>query len=327
MLTEAAALFRELDRWEAPDGIRLRAALAIAQWEQGQTTECRALLEPLLDRARPPSDLPAMARVEILAVMGFVETELGDPAAGEALLREAVDLEPELAEEDRLRLRVMRLQLAESLMRQGRYADVGELLEPLCDELAPLLSHGNTVALDAFNLRGKLRLEQGRLAESAADFEDALSAAEANLGALHPRTLNAHNNLATSYIAMKRWSEAEELLRHAIESSTETHGPDSRETLTALSNMGSVLIGTGRYDEAEELLRSALERELAVYGETDIRAAMARSNLAICLYHLKRYAEAAEEQAIALEFVSPQTAEYPFMERSLGLYRKLAGQK
>jgi tetratricopeptide (TPR) repeat protein len=326
MLAEAVALTQELGRWDTFEGVQMRASLALAHWDQGRVAECRALIEPLLDLAEPPSDLPDGTRFEVLSAIGFVLTESGEPGAGEARLREALELVPTLADQGRYRVRSTRLALAAALLRQGRYDDATALVEPLCSELAPLLPHGNTVALDAFNVRGKLRLEQGRLAESLDDFESVLDAAEANLGERHPRSMNFYNNLATCHIALKHWSEAEDLLRHVIEVSTETLGADSRETLTALSNLGSVLIGSGRHDEAEEVLRSALEQELASQGENGMRTAMAHSNLAICLYHQKRFAEAAALQARALASVAPETAEYPLMERSLTLYRKLAAE-
>ena len=324
MLAEASGLFRELGRWDTREGVQTRAALAVAKWDQGRIAECRSLLDPLLAHAQAPSEVPDVTRFEILAATGFVLAETGDPKSGEVRLREALEFAQRLPDEEQYRLRSVQVSLAASLLRQARHPEAAELIEPLCRELAPLLPHGNTVALDAFNVRGRLRLETGRTEAALGDFESALAAAEAKLGAQHPRSINLTNNLATCLIALARWGEAEDLLRHAIEVSTESLGEDSRETLTALSNLGSVLIGTGRYGEAEEVLRWALDKELAQSGEVGQRTALARSNLAICLYHLQRFGEAADLQALALESVSPDTAEYPLMESALALYRKLA---
>jgi serine/threonine protein kinase/Tfp pilus assembly protein PilF len=326
LLTESSALFRDLGRWDTREGVQTRVALAVAYWDQGRNADCRALLEPLLEHTRPPSELPDETCFEVLSAMGFVLSESGDPVAGEARLREAMELAQRLPDSEQFRVRSVRVSLSTSLLRQGKREEAAELIEPLCTELAPLLPHGNTVALDAFNVRGRVRLERGQLQEALADFESGLSAAEAKLGMEHPRSINFASSLATCFIALQRWDEAEQLLRHAIESSAAALGADSRESLTALSNLGTVLIGTGRYAEAEEVLRWALDMELAQSGEDHLRTAMVRSNLAICLFHLQRYGEAAEQQERALASVSPQTAEYPDMERSLAIYRNLAAK-
>jgi len=325
MLSEASSLLREQGHWDTIEGVETRVALAEAYWDECRIAECSALLEPLFERARTPDALPDMTRFEILGVMGFVLTEAGDPVAGEAQLREALELAKRLPEdEQQSRVRSVRVHLSAALLRQGKYPAATELIEPLCVELAPLLPAGNIVALDAFNIRGKLRLEQGRLDEALSDCESTLSAAEAKLGAQHPRSINLTNNLATCFIALRRWDDAEQLLRHAVELGTETMGEDSRETLTALYNLGTVLIGTNRFAEAEEVLSRVLDLELQVSGEDDIRTARARTNLAICMYHLQRFGEAAELQERALASVSPDLAEHSQMESALAIYRKLA---
>ena len=322
LLSEACELWHELGQEDSALAVEARGALAILYRDQGRTAECRALLEPLIEHLRSPNELSGTARLTLLAAAGQEVSETGDLVRGEALVREALALAPMVEVKSPIPVQIARCSLGICLLRQGRLDEAAAVLEPLCAELEPMLATGSTIALESFSMRARLRLRQGRLQEGLDDYLNALHAAEANLDHAHPRCVNLRTNLATAYIDMQRWQEAEDMLFEGLEISTQHQGEDSLEARTALLNLATVWNGMGRFAEAEELMRSLVEKEVAQHGETHLRTALARANLAICLFNLGRAQEALEVQELALQSTPPGLAERAYMERSLEIYRR-----
>ena len=90
-----------------------------------------------------------------------------------------------------------------------------------------------------------LAQEMSDPAEAEPLYLEAVGALTAELGARHPETLTAKNNLATLLTATGRRDEAVALLRDTLCGRRESLGPAHPQTLTAMTNLASVL-----YDEA-----------------------------------------------------------------------------
>ena len=106
----------------------------------------------------------------------------------------------------------------------------------------------------------------GLLAHAMGDYGTAVSFNEAVLSRLnsefgpeHSETAIALNNLAHTYQSLARYSEAEPLIRRAIEIGEKTLGKDHPDVATRYNNLALLLSAQRKYDEAEPLYRRAIE--------------------------------------------------------------------
>ncbi len=97
----------------------------------------------------------------------------------------------------------------------------------------------------------------GNLADSPAQAiaigEQLLADQERLLGADHPDTLTARNNLATAYQTVRRTSEAITLDEQTLAARERILGPDHPDTLKSRSNLADAYQDAGRTDEAKAL--------------------------------------------------------------------------
>ena len=105
-------------------------------------------------------------------------------------------------------------------------------------------------------------------------FEDALPLAEsafelrdAELGADHPETLIAGNDLAIVYHHMGRYAEAIEMLEDVLARQRVVLGSDAVETMKSLNNLGATYLDSGDVAGAAGYLEEARERRLRVLGD------------------------------------------------------------
>ena len=74
------------------------------------------------------------------------------------------------------------------------------------------------------------------------------------------------SDLASMLCILGKRSDAEALLREALEGRLATVGPKHRDTLTLTGELGLLLMDLGRLGEAEPLLRSTLQARRASLG-------------------------------------------------------------
>ena len=152
--------------------------------------------------------------------------------------------------------------------------------------------HDAQAALDWFWARWLMFNDAARYKTIEPLIRWALSLAEARLGADHPETAIAINNLATLLKATNRLAEAEPLLRRALAIAEASYGPDHLAVAIALNNLAVLLLATNRLTEAEPLMRRALAIDEASYGPEHPAVATALNNFASLLQATNRLAEA-----------------------------------
>lgn len=199
--------------------------------------------------------------------------------------------------------------------------------------------------LKAYTNLGLVHVRRNQLDEALVQFHKALqinprsAAAHAGLGLVHllrneperaleelsqavqanPRHLDAHKHLASAYIQLKRWREAERAARQALELREE---PDIRYLL------GAALFKDGRLEEAEEALRQVLK--------VDPRHADALRQMGLVRHRQERPDEAMEfyRQALAeapapdlfynIAIIEIERGEYAAAAANLARARRLA---
>lgn len=170
------------------------------------------------------------------------------------------------------------------------------LLKGLLDDAAARLAKGEItdelIAAELHGAIGGVYCSIGLYSQAEAHLPVALDQRERVLGAEHPDTLMAMNNLAILYSEQGRYAEAEPLHVETLEIRRRVLGAEHPATLLAMSNLATLYEAQGRYAEAEPLYLQTLEIQKRVVGEEHADTLGTMSNLAIVYEKQSRYAEA-----------------------------------
>lgn len=88
--------------------------------------------------------------------------------------------------------------------------------------------------------------------------QNALSAAEQNVGSDHPDAAICMDNLAELYFANNFWDEAKQLCNRAMAIFEKTLGPDHPRVATCLNHLAQHYVWVNKYSDAEQLYKRAL---------------------------------------------------------------------
>jgi len=171
--------------------------------------------------------------------------------------------------------------------------------------LEPLLPHSSAVASRA-DKRG-IGEPTNRLLEAVgtmfyakslyAEAEQLVSRAlnineEINFGTAHPIVANSLNNLAAILMVTSRLTEAEFLIRRALDIDKSYFGSNHPRIAIDINNLAQILQATDRFAEAEPLMLQALFIDEAEFGPNHPRVAINLHNLAHLFQATDRNAEA-----------------------------------
>lgn len=217
-------------------------------------------------------------------------------AAAEVALREAVDLQRRLVQQEttgseRDLARALGA-LARLLEDKGHYAEAEPLAQESLRISERVLGGEHPSTLTSVHNLAELYERQGRYGDAEPLYQRALAARERVLGTEHPNTVNSVNNLAGLYESQGRYDEAELLFQRALAASERVLGGEHPSTLTSVNNLAYLYESQGRHAEAEPLYQRALasrEREL---GGEHPETLISVNNLASLYESQGRYAEA-----------------------------------
>ncbi len=100
------------------------------------------------------------------------------------------------------------------------------------------------------------------------------------------------NSVASTLYELGRYSEAEPLMRRALQIDETSYGPDHPTVAIDLNNLAQLLKDTNRLTEAEPLMRRALQIDETSYGPDHPTVAIDLNNLAQLLKDTNRLTEA-----------------------------------
>ena len=247
------------------------------------------------------SELPPLAKAEILVTLGEVHLRLGlYPQARELLAESLMIRERELSPEASKTLHSARL--LGNLERRTGHTEAAEPLLLRVLASAEKLEESQPLELaDALGSLGNLRWSQGRLDDALALHQRALDLRRTHLGNDDQAVAVSHNNLGTLYYTASDHKAAEPHLRQAHAIFEALYGPRHPRVATVLGNLVLVLHQKGAVLEAERLQRRILEIHQEAYGDEHPATATAEHNLAGILFSLSRFEEAEElyESALA----------------------------
>ena len=186
---------------------------------------------------------------------------------------------------------------------RGRSVTAREILDKGARDLAQLQSEPDVQA--------RLQATIGTVYTSLGVYDAALPLVQQSvatrlriLGADHPDTLAATNDLANLYWHLERYTDAEPLFRDVIERRTRLLGAEHPDTLKVTYDLASLFGRQKRWVEAEQLQRLILAVQQRTLGTDHPDTLASLNNLGAYLRGLERLAEAA---AIGAELVAART--------------------
>ena len=174
--------------------------------------------------------------------------------------------------------------------------EAGKLAEERVDWRAANAHYARAARLQPSNWQYAQRA--GRLARQMGDYATAASFNEATLSlvasafGVSAQAATALNDLALTYRSLARYTEAEPLIRRAIEISEKTLGKDHPNVARGYNNLAILLQAQGKYDQAEPLYRRAIEIGEKAFGKDHPDVARDYNNLAILLEAQAKYDQA-----------------------------------
>ena len=256
--------------------IESQTRLARILEQRGEWEKAGQEYEQALALARRQGGKPALAAV--LDRYAILKSESGDPAAAEAMFREALaleraawgDLHPETA--------LTRNNLALLLLDGGRLAEAEALFDAAERSQRRLFGGPHPHLATTLNNRGLLRAAQGRYAEAERLYRQSIGMARASYhSGEHPRIAGTLQNLGDLAAARGRPAEAEELYREALAMRRRTLPPGHPEIAATLNNLGRAVAAQGR--PAEAVFEEALALSRAALGDFHPQVAVVLNNL------------------------------------------------
>jgi tetratricopeptide (TPR) repeat protein len=256
---------------------------------------------------------------------------LDESSEAEALLRQTVDSSVARLGAAHPTALTHQMNLAVSLNEMGRSFEAVVLFEtllPLGDSTwGP--QHATTIKLR--NNYATALGAVGRPEEAIAIFEGLLPLTIERFGLDHELTRQARNNVAVQAMELRRFGQAEQELRAALESQGRALGEeDPYELLRLEGNLVAALQGLGRLDEAEVLSQKVLVGFEGLLGPGHPRTIIARNNQAMLLIDRGRGAEAADLARSNLDLSIEHLPDYPWntfpLRSNLGRALSAAGR-
>ncbi len=237
-------------------------------------------------------------RAELLRVRALAELMAGRPPSAERDVDQAIALLRGRGPTHDLRLASALQTRGSVLLRLGRRADAAKELEQVLAQTEQELGSSHPRVAAALVVLGQARRLLGEIPRADAVLSRAVQISNATLPREHPVRANALGELAQVRISQRRFPEAVELSREALELFSE-RPPQS--LANARLTYASALYSAGRWDEALAQTRQALELARARLGEAHSLVAILRTAMAELLVHRWRAAEARPFSLAALE--------------------------
>ena len=264
----AAHAFREALATAAPSNIDerqlvvLHNALAGAYAEAGKFAEAEAEYRCALALVEKAEGQGSRNYAFVLAQMGILPTQTGNRNDVIALLREAIAVNERTG--SLKNITVIRECLAKILRSEKRYQEEEPLLEDALDDLVRQKAADPALMGAALNNLAVLRFDQERYQESVDLQLESIRVWETASGKEHPSLVAPLNDLATAYLKMARFDDADLTYQRALNVCRKTLGEDHLEYAILLKNYSVVLRKLGHKREAKKIETQGREIQRAV---------------------------------------------------------------
>ncbi len=249
-----------------------------------------------------------VARAQALEEVGSVEAAI---ELDRALL--ADPLLPHL-DDSAIVTDVLRHNLAYALLQTGSFTEAENLIRQTLESESSRLGEDHPQTLYTKKVLGQTLHRQGLLEEAAQWYADVHEKRRARYGDDHPLTLGSGAQLAAAYNSLDRPTEAEPLLRRALETRIARGEGDSHDALVDRVMFIATLDKLGRADEALALAEEAIAMERGAPNRDTLMARSARGTLLLKAGRITESRAAfAELIRLAPDILGPNFPNWPVM--------------
>jgi tetratricopeptide (TPR) repeat protein len=188
----------------------------------------------------------------VLGNLGTMYIEIGQPATGEKLLRESMEIFCAADSPNETQIAIARNGLAEAISVTGKYKEADQLLSLAVPVLEKNPKTWSEAAI-AMNNLGVARFFQGNNTDAGTLLHRALAIVEEHMGPDHPMLVRTLNNLASLAARMGNRQEAGERLRRGLDIAEKRLGPDHPVYGSLLANYAELLRLEGKKSQAKAL--------------------------------------------------------------------------
>jgi tetratricopeptide (TPR) repeat protein len=143
----------------------------------------------------------------------------------------------------------------------------------------------------AFKIVNDTIFNQGHYEKSESYNERMIAADIDALGPNHPSVANDLAGLAQIYLAQRRYSDAEPLLKRALSIYRQVYGSNNLLTVNTMASLASAQFQLGYYEQSAQLYKEALNAAQQVTGPNSLETARILNGLANLYFHQGKLSE------------------------------------
>lgn len=239
-----------------PDTFISMNNLAVVYRKQGKYAQAEPLLKNGLELQRQRMGAENPDTLLMMNNLARLYLDQGRYTPAEPLFTQALAIQRRvLGEEHPETLTVMR-NLAHLYRNQHKYAPAEALLKQVAQAQQRLLGSEHPDTLTTLNDLAQLYQDQGKFGQADPLSVRVLEVRRRVLGDAHPDTVGALASLGRVRLGLRRYVEAESLLRAAL-NAQEKNSPDAWQRYNIESLLGACLAAQARFAEAEPLSLAA----------------------------------------------------------------------
>jgi len=235
---------------------------------QGQdTTMLRGILDQTAARiAIELTNQPAI-EAEMLALIGRLYDQIGNPRKGEELLRKSLAIRQQKFGRESLEAAASLNDLGLVLMTQHKLAEAEQTHAQAFAIRRQLLGDENVVTATSLNDLGAVYRDQGKLTQAEAMAQKALQIRIRRLGTNNLDVADSLRNLSIIQGSQGRWGEAKQTAEQVLAMRRKLLGPEHPFIPSALEDVAWAASGLNEFDEAQKLDAEALVIRHRIFGD------------------------------------------------------------
>ena len=295
MYLQAIAGYKMYLETDHPRILQVRYNLGILYEQDNRLVEAEATMHQVSEISKKVFGVDHEKTLHAMSMLGHIFDKQGNFAEAGTVLQQALaGFRLVLGPEHELTLCTLD-SLALCYFKQDNSTEAEALLLQCVDTFKYIPDEQKTsTQLRCIQNLGYIYMEQGRLAESEAMFQQALTGYRRVLDPEHDSTLSAFKSLGICYEDQGKFAEAELLLLECLESFK--HIADDQRTspqLDCINSLGVIYARQARFAEAEAMFQQASTGYRRVFGSEHELTLRTLRNLRICYQRQGKFDEAA----------------------------------
>ncbi len=250
----------------------------------------------------------SLQAAQTMVELGHTQLRQGEPRAAMEVLKTAVLVRRDLLGAQHPSVAIARRYWGMALRRAGHPERGFKEMKAAEDIQRQVLGEKHLEFAYTLNIIGNAHYALGRYAQAHRYYLEASQIGEAALGADHFEVQMAKSNLALSLLRLKRYDEAEPLLRSALSFATTKLG-DHPYIGFILTVLGDLSYGQKKYPEALAYYRRSLPLQEKAFGATHPDLVLSLTGIGRVLRHQGQFNEARKALERALQICGAKDVE------------------